>query len=267
MTPIHRNSRVWILVALGLAAASAARAQISSINSAVITPRVYNDIPTAVGTYINNYPSTIALVETNVWTTTPGAYADRDVWNFSNNGTSPYVLGANDFFSVSMTLNVSGSTTVDNEAGFIIQNLNGNFPGGDMQFIADPNSHFLGFFGGPGFWNSGISYTAGTTVTLGMMYFFDAANNADAMQFWVNAGSGNIYSPIEDDINNGTPENLAGDTFGGYYQIQTGGTNAPGSMGSGVFQNIQFGTVPEPSVLALVGLGILPLVWRLRRRA
>lgn len=166
-----------------------------------------------------------------------------------------------------MTLNVTGTTTVDNEAGFIIQNNNGEFAGGDLQFIADPNSHFLGMFGGTGFWNSGISYNAGMTVTLGMTYFYDAANSADAMEFWVKNGNGYVYSPVQDDINNSTPENLAGDTFGGYYQIQTGGTNAPGSMGQGTFGNIQFSTVPEPSVLGLLGLGIPLLFWRLRRCA
>jgi hypothetical protein len=115
-------------------------------------------------------------------------------------------------------------------------------------------------FGGTGFWNSGITYTAGSTVTLGMTYFFDSANSEDAMQFWVNAGSGNIYSPVQD-----WSGNLAGDNFGGYYQIGNGGTS-PGASGQAVYGNIVV-AVPEPSLLSLMGLGIAPLIWRLRRRA
>lgn len=260
MNSTPRNTRAGTLIAVCLMVASGAWAQISTINSAVITPRVFNDFPGATGTYMNNYPSSITIGESGAWRTNSGGL-DRDLWSFSNNGSSAYTLGANDFFSVSMTLNVTGTTTVDNEAGFIIPNANGTFPGGDLQFLADPQSHFLGMFGGTGFWNSGITYNAGTTITMGMTYFFDSAHSEDAFQFWVNNGSGNMYSPVQD-----WTGNLAGDTFGGYYQIGNGGSS-PGASGQAVFGNIQFSPVPEPSVLALLGLGLAPLVWRLRRRA
>jgi hypothetical protein len=264
MNLMHRNTRVWTLIGLGLAVANGAWAQISSINSAVINPRVFNNFPGAVGTYVNNYPGSITIGESGAYSSTAGGL-DRDIWNFSSGGSTLYTLGANDFFSVSMTVNITGTTTVDNEAGFIVQNVNGNFAGGDLQFLADPNSGFLGMFGGTGFWNSGITYTAGTTVTLGMQYFYDSANCEDAFQFWVNNGGGNIYSPVQDDVNSGVPENVAGDTFGGYYQIGNGGS-APGASGQAVFGNIAF-AVPEPSLAALLSLGIPFLVWRLRRRA
>lgn len=260
MRLMQRNTRVWTITALCLTAATGAWAQISSINSAVVTPRVFNDFPGATGNYVNNYPGSITIGETGAGRATSGGL-DRDTWQFSNNGTTAYTLGANDFFSASMTLAVSGTTAVDNEAGFIIPNVNGTFGGGDLQFIADPQSGFLGMFGGTGFWNSGVTYTAGTTVTMGMTYFFDSANSQDAMQFWVNAGSGNIYSPIQD-----WTGNLAGDTFGGYYQIGNGGTS-PGASGQAVFGNIGFSAVPEPSVLALLGLAIPLLARRLQRRA
>lgn len=260
MTSTHRNTRVRILTALCLAVASGAWAQISTINSAVIVPRVFNDIPGANGTYINNYSSSITLGESNVWTTSTTAFADRDEWFFSANGTSPYTFNANDFFVATMTLNVSGTTAKDNEAGFIIPNANGSFPGSDLQFIADAQSGFLGMFGGTGFWNSGISYVAGTTVTLKMIYFFDAANSSDAFQFYVTDGSSTVGSPVED-----WAGNLAGDNVGGYYQIQTGGTNAPGVSGQAIFGNISI-AAPEPSLLPLLALGLAPLVCLLRRR-
>lgn len=257
----HRNARVCILIAVSLVVAGGARGQISSINSAVVTPRFFNNFPTATSNIVNNYPSSITMGETSAYSSTSGGL-NRDDWNFSNNGSTLYTLGANDFFSVSMTVNVTGTTNFDNEAGFIIQNVSGNFPGSDLQFIADPQSHFLGMFGGTGFWNSGINYYAGMTVTLGMSYLYDTVHGQDAFQFWVNAGSGNVYSPIQESWNG--PGGVAGDTFGGYYQIGNGGT-APGASGQAVFGDITF--IPEPSMLALLGLGIAPLVWRLRRRA
>jgi len=259
MTLIHRNTRVWLLVGFCLAVASGAWAQISSINSAIIQPRIFNDFPGATGTYLNNYPSSLTIGESGAWRTNSGGL-DRDLWSFSNNGSSAYTLGANDFFSVSMTLTLTGTTSADNEGGFFIGNANGSFPGGDLQFLADAQGGFLGMFGGTGFWNSGISYTVGTTVTLGMSYFYDAPNSSDAFQFWVNAGSGNVYSPIQD-----WAGNLAGDTFGGYYQIGNGGA-APGASGIATFGNLAF-AVPEPSAMALFGLAFPALLWRLRRRA
>jgi hypothetical protein len=250
---------VWTLIGLSLAIASGASAQISSINSAVLAPRFFNDFPSAGLTMNNSYPGSITYAESGAWRTNSGGL-NRDVWNFSNNGSTIYTLGANDFFTASMTVNVTGTTTVDNEAGFIVQNLNGNFPGGDLQFIADPQSHFLGMFGGTGFWNSGFSYNAGDTVTLGMTYFFDTANSQDAFQFWVTDGGTTATSPVQDWGNN-----VAGDTFGGYYQIGNGGSS-PGASGQAVFGNITI-AVPEPSMLALFGLGIPLLVRQLRRRA
>ena len=241
--------------------ASGAYAQISSINSAVIVPRVFNDYPSATGTYLNVYPGSITLGEAGEFAAS--GFANRDEWFFSKNGSTAYALAANDYFTASMTVDLTGTTTVDNEGGFLIPNPPGGLPGGDLQFIADAQSGFLGMFGGSGFWNSGLTYTAGETVTMGMEYFYDSANSVNAFEFWVNAGSGNIYSPIQD-LPSG--DNLAGGNLGAYYQLQ-GMTNSPGSSGQAVFGNIVISPVPEPSTLALLGLGALPLARLLRRRA
>jgi len=261
MTFLNRNTGISTLIGLCLVAANGVYAQISSINSAVITPRVFNDYPGATGTYLNNYPTSITLGESGEFNTGSSGFANRDEWFFSNNGgSSAYALGAFDFFTVSMTLNVTGATTVDNEAGFLIPNPPGGLPGGDLQFIADPNSGFLGMFGGSGFWNSGLTYTAGETVTLGMQYFYDSPNSVNAFQFWVNAGSGNIYSPVQDLPSGDT---LAGGNLGAYFQLQGVDNSAgPGTSGQAVFGNI---TIPEPSTIAFLGLGFAPLLLRRRR--
>lgn len=247
-------------------AAIGAYAQIPSINSAIITPRYFDNFPGATGTYINNYASSITLGESGAWSTNSGGL-DRDLWAFSNNGSTAYVLGAGDTaFAASFTLDVTGTTSFDNEAGWIIPNGpgdpygngNGTFPGGDMQFLADAQGGFLGFFGGPGFWNSGITYVAGTTVTLGIQYYQTGATGN--MIFSATEGAYTAYSPVES-----WTGNLVGDDLGAYYQIGNGNTS-PGASGQAVFGNIAI-SVPEPSTLALLGLGVLPLARLLRRRA
>jgi hypothetical protein len=256
MKTLQRYTCKATLIGFCSAAASGAYAQISSINSAIITPRVWNDFPSATGTYLNNYPSSITLGESGEYGAT--GYANRDFWQFSNDGgSSAYVLGAGDTaFTASMTLDVTGDTTVDNEAGFIIPNANGSFGGGDLQFIADPTSGFLGFFGGPGYWNSGITYVAGTDPTLQISYWQTGATGN--MQFSVTDGGPTVTSPVQS-----WTGNLVGDVLGGYYQLQ-GTTSSPGTLGQAVFDDISI-SVPEPSTLAFLGLGMVTLLLRRRR--
>jgi hypothetical protein len=56
----------------------------------------------------------------------------------------------------------------------------------------------------------------------------------------------------------------AGDTLGGYFQIGNDPNN-PSNGGTGRFQDITITAVPEPSTFALLGFGILSLVFRRRR--
>jgi hypothetical protein len=264
MRTIPRFTRYALYVAL--AAGTGVYAQISTINSGVITPRVFNDMPGATGNYVNSYPGSITMGESGAWRTNANGL-DRDHWAFSNNGTSPYILVAGDTgFRISFNLTLGPDTgTVDSEAGFVIPNGmtasygqgNGSFPGGDLQFIAKSSQdHFIGFFGGPGFWNSGIPYVANTTITMKISYFQNGATGN--LQFSVIDGASTATSPIES-----WTGNLVGDLLGGYFQIGNGGS-APGASAQSVFSNIQI-AVPEPSSLALLGLGLLPLLFRRRR--
>jgi hypothetical protein len=54
-----------------------------------------------------------------------------------------------------------------------------------------------------------------------------------------------------------------GDVLGGYYQLQ-GTTSSPGTLGQAVFDDISI-SVPEPSTLAFLGLGMVTLLLRRRR--
>src|SRR5215472_2953806 len=114
-------TRCALKVALiGLGLTTAAYGQISSINSAVIIPRYFNDITNASLTVVSNYPSLISFDYQQVYTTN-AAFADRSVWQFSNDGgNSAFLFGNNDAFTITMDLTMSGGPTAPRkEAGIV----------------------------------------------------------------------------------------------------------------------------------------------------
>jgi len=238
---------------IGLAAVTGAYAQITTVNSAVVTSRVWNDIPGATFTGVNTYPASISLSEAGVSQVT-GGYANRDVWQFSNNGTTAYALQNNDYFQASFNLTLTANTlTVRREAGFLFTTATS----GDIQFIVDTDAHEVVQFGGISFYsfNPGLSYNSGDTISLAMAYFLDASGN-NALQFRANGVSSPVYEfAAGTGIGNGS-------TLGGYLQVVNDPAN-PSNAGTALFQNITL--VPEPSVFALLSLGLLPLVFGRRR--
>src|SRR5580692_2236989 len=100
------RSRHTTALAFGFTLALGANAQVSSINSAQIVPRVFDDIPTATLIIISNYPTEISFTESNVFKT--NLFANRDVWYFSNNGGSnAYNIQSNDYFFASFSLTLT----------------------------------------------------------------------------------------------------------------------------------------------------------------
>lgn len=235
-----------------------------TINSAVIVPRVFNDAPGAIGTYVNSYPGSVSLSEANVQSLS--GFADRDVWYYSaNSGASAYNFQAGDYFTASFSLTLSGGLAgKDLEGGFLFSNPSGNF-GGDCQIVAVGQGGNAGvvFQGGgpsyypfsplaggyPGAGGSVPNYPNGSTYTFGLNYTIDPVTGLNAFQYSVNgqmaaSAPGNDYFDLGPGQFVGSP----GDFLGGYFQIQTV-------------------IVPEPSTLALLGLGLLPVTRLLRRRA
>jgi len=135
--------------AIALLAAGSSQAQISTINSAWIDPRVFHDIPGATFNSVNNYPSSVTLSESGV--SQPTGFANRDIWYFSNNGgSSAYQWNANDFFNASFNITLTGNDPngKDLEACFIFSNPSGAF-GGDCQVVVIGNNGAVVQFGGP----------------------------------------------------------------------------------------------------------------------
>src|SRR5882724_4352507 len=210
---------------------SGAFAQISTINSAVYSPRQYNDVPGATLTVVSNYPSLISFKEQNV--SKPTGFANRDSWHFSSNsGASPFLFGSTDYFTATMTVTLTGNPiSPRKEAGFVFNNpLN---DGG--EFIVNTDGHEVVAFGGflP-FYAFPRTFQSGDTVTLGITYFRDS-NGKNAIIYSANCLQSPPleFSNLEQGVIDGT-------SIGGYLQIVNSSTIATNS-GKAVFQNIEIG--------------------------
>jgi hypothetical protein len=279
MTSLQSCTRKSAFVGLCLAAVNGAYAQVSSINSAFIDPRVFDDVPAATLTTANNYPSGISFTEANV--SSSSGFANRDVWYFSNNGgTSAYQFQANDYFSASFNVTLTGGAPgLDIETGFLFSNPSGNF-GGDLQLVATgggvvfqgggpsyyPFSPAAGGFPGAG--GSVPNYVEGQAITMTMNYVVDPITGKNAFEYAVNgqlaaSSAGDPYFDLGPGQTLGSP----GDTLGGYFQIQTAPTSNPNNTGEAQFTDITITPIiPEPSSFLLLGAGIAPLLLLRRRR-
>jgi len=264
-----------VLTGLGLVAASTVMAQPNSgqavfsniniqglggnslagtMNGAFLDIHAFNDAPASVPTTINAYPGSITLSEANVNNGT-GNGLERDIWYFSNTGgASPYQFTAADYFTATMNVTVTGGVAgKDIEAGFIFSNPAGTH-GGDSQEVAIGSDGEIVQFGGVSFngfsANDGgllANYTKGQTVSFTFTYGIDPITTMNAFQYSATYQAQTVTSPWED-FGAGQFVGSPGDYLGGYFQIAPIAT-------------------PEPSTLALLGLGILSLTRVLRRRA
>jgi len=252
MTLSQRCAYYGILI--GLAVANVTYAQVNTINSAIINPREFNDVPGSSFSVVGNYSSLIRFTDFGV--SAPSGFANRHAWRFSNNaGTSAYQFQNNDFFQVTMTLRLQANpSSPRKEAGFLFQGL-----GGDGHFIVNTDSHEIVAFGGAlPFYAFASTYDSGETITLGMHYFLDTTTGLRSIQY----SADGVLSPILPftNLEQGIIDNS---TLGGYFQIVNDSSN-PFNSGIADFQNISI--VPEPSTYAMIGLGILTLGFVVTRR-
>ena len=253
-------------LALTLALAVCANAQVSSINSANVF-RQFTDDTDATFAAVDNYPSFISLSETNVdGTPGGGTFANRDNWEFSNDGGATSFAFTNDsFFDVKMdvTLSVPPNSGVSprKEAGFLLSTL-----GGQASFLVNSDAGEIVAFGAPlPFYSfntsNGLSYTPGQTITLGIRYFLDPMDSLRKVVYSANGieSPALTFSNLELGI-------IDGSTLGGYLQVPIDATNSANG-GIATFAKITISPVPEPASFAALGLGALALLRRRRAKS
>jgi hypothetical protein len=287
MKSLQRYTCNATIIGLCLAATSGAYAQVSSINSAYIDPNsnFQPPIPGSVFTSSSsgnpqNDTLGVTLNEANVGDPGGNGYANQNLWFFSNNGgLSAYNFQNNDYFNATMSFTLTGGMTgLDIEGGLFFNNPNTDLGyGGNLQiFVVGNGVIFQG--GGPSYYpfspaaggypgaGGGVpNYVIGQTVTLGLNYVVDPNTGMNSFEYSVNgqfaaSSPGDPYFDISP-VNNPFG---AGDNLGGYFQIQTTGNVNNPNAGSAIFGDISITSVPEPSTLAFLGLGIGALL--LRRR-
>ena len=135
-----------------------------------------------------------------------------------------------------MTLTLTGTpTSPRKEAGFRLDSS----IGGDGLFIVNTDAHEIVAFGGPlPFYSFGNTYNSGTPIVLGMTY--ENIGGTNGIVYSAN-GVNSPFLPMSN-LEQGV---IDGSTLGGYLQV--------------------VGIVPEPSSIALLGLGALTLYLRRRQ--
>src|SRR5437763_2247406 len=229
----QHSTRLIALISLGFT--MAASAQISTINSAVYTPRQYNDVPGATLTVVSNYPSLISFEEQNV--SKPTGFANRDSWHFSNDsGATAYLFNNSDSFTITMTVTLTGTPiSPRKEAGFVFNNpLN---DGG--EFIVNTDGHeFVAFGGFLPFYAFPRNFNSGDTVKMGLTVFKDTAGK-NAIIYFAETATTCLQSPALE-FSNTEQGVIDGTSIGGYLQIVNSPTITTNS-GTAVFQNIKIG--------------------------
>jgi len=214
----------------GLAAGNGAFAQLSTINSAAIHPREFNDVPGSILTVVSNYPALVSFQDVNVSAAT--GFANRHVWRFSADaGVTPYHFNNNEFFTATMTLTLTADPiSPRKEAGFLLDTI-----GGQGQFIVNSDGHEVVVFGGPfPFYAFPATFHSGDTVVLGLTYFLNSSGKR-AIIYYAN---GLQSPPLE--FSNLEQGIIDGSTLGGYFQIVNSPSN-PTNSGIAVYQNIKIG--------------------------
>lgn len=261
-----RNS-IRLLPALALVALTAATSRAFVIDA---HPRVYNDVPTSQLTFDTG--ADFAHI-TDLGVSAPSGFANRHDAVISD-GPTGEVFGNSDYWTLQADVTLDGTVSPRKEAGLRVN----NGAGGDFLFILNTDGHEVVSFGGPGpfynFRDHGVpNFNAGDTVTMGINYCQDPDGNVDpgtglirnGVQLW----AGGVYSPFLPMFN--TENGFLNNSQIAMYGQFVNDPNNPSNFGKALFNNVRFSrtdgsAIPEPSSLALLAGGLLPLLGLRRRK-
>lgn len=249
---------ISVALLTGLAVAGAVQA--APINGVLFNERVFNDFPSSIIATTNNFPTLVAINDSNL--NGPPGFANRtDAVMSSDGGVTAKTFGILEGFDISANVTLTDSSnTPRKEAGIRI-----NSPvTGDALFLVNSDAGEIVAFGGPFFSfgsnGSGNGYTPGQSIFMREIY---RPGTPGTMEFIINRGMGLESSGLLPWTNlEGGPVN---------YQVafyEQGGSNTQGGFVDAQFQSIR---VPEPTSLGLAGLaavmGVVFLrAFRTRRR-
>lgn len=248
---------LWLLLlVLGASQAAFAYDPVSSINGVTFQLRRFNDDSDSIVTTVNNYPSYIKIQDSKLDGDGTGAeWANRHAWFFSNDGGATRFQFANHtYFELFADVTVTGDAAggKDHEAGFFFD-LNG----WDGQMMVNTNGQIAAFGYVLPYYAFLTPYSAGSTVRIGMKYFYDAGDGKNKIKYY----AGNESSPAlgfgnsEDGIIDGT-------NIGGYGQFQIA-PNVESNFGRAEWGNITI--VPEPASILVLASGLCGLLIRRRK--
>ncbi len=176
-------------------------------------------------------------------------YDSGNIYEFAPNGTrTTFASGFN--FPISITFNSTGNLFVGSGYG------NGNgvitqiTPGGTQTTFA-----------------SGLNFPQALAFN-NMGNLFEADNGSGVVNEFTPGGTQSTFTSINDPSK--LAFNSAGDLFvssglGAIYEVAPGGTQTTFATASGSLSGLAFAPVPEPSVMALAGLGAVGLIFRRRK--
>lgn len=259
-------------MAFGVLATCSALASTPVINGAKLNTRIFNDYPGSTLSTSNLYPASISFSDAGVGAP-GGPFANRHNFRLSDNGGASDAVFLNDSsFTFEADVTLTGTAPV--EGGLNVSPWWS--PQVDGVFMLNGASGEIACFGGrlPFYsftGNHGATYTMGQKVHQKVMYSPNElqAGGPGTIQYTLTIGP-NTYTSPQLAFDAGNPNEgpiygwygiTNGAEVGGYVQVMNGGVS---HTGGALFENMVFSNVPEPGTLALLALGVLPL---LRRRA
>ena len=231
------------LAVTAVATAAFGTANAVTFDGVKIVTRAWNDNPTSTLTTTNNYPSLIQFQES--FTDGTGWANQHRWWLSTDGGTTAYGWQKGTAIDISMTVELdTTNTALNSEAGFYADLY------GDSKFFVRADGDVECFGGAFNSYSWGKVYTPGTEATLRVKY-----DGASSVELFYDGISSGVMTP-------GYGEKYWLDTMllGGYAQDLVGSGNSVTST----FKNIE--AVPEPVTMIALGVGLVGIVVRRRRK-
>lgn len=268
------QSRTLAATTLVVMLAGTALAVTPVVDSAVMNPRIFNDDSDSILTQVNNYPTTVSYMDEQLdGDGTGGEWANLHTFRLSaNGGISEAVFSNGDAFSFSADVTITGNTTAEgglNVSPWWSQQVDGRFnlrsSDGEVACFGG-RLPFYSFTG-----DQGVTYTAGETVRLGVVYSPNSLTAADPATIEYIYDDGTVYTSGPLAFDEGNPAEdppyglwgmLNNARVGGYSQMLLDVGN------SAAWAKVEFGNmtfVPEPSSMLLLTCVGLFVVMRRQR--